>query len=200
VNKAATSTQVNSSAPTSVFGQQVTFTATVAATSPGSGVPSSSVTFKDGSTVLATVSLDANGRASFSTSALAIGSHTITAAYGGDANFLASTSTSLTQTVNKDATTTALTSSADPAVAGQPVTFTATVSAIAPGSGTPSGSVTFRDKGTALQTVTLDATGHAVFTTSLLSQGAHQITAAYGGAASYAASTSSTLVENISKK
>ena len=79
------------------------------------------------------------------------------------------------------------------------MTFTATVSASAPGSGTPSGSVTFRDKGTALQTVTLNA-GHAVFTTSSLSQGAHQITAAYGGAASYAASTSSTLVENISKK
>jgi len=158
------------------------------------------VTFKDGSTALATVSLDANGRASFSTSTLAIGSHLITAAYGGDTNFSASTSTSLTQTVNKDATTTTLTSSADPAVAGQSVTFTATVSINAPGSGTPAGSVTFRDKNTVLQTVTLDATGHAAFTTASLSQGAHQITAAYSGAASYAASSSSTLVENISKK
>ena len=68
------------------------------------------------------------------------------------------------------------------------------------GSGTASGSVTFRDKSTVLQTVTLDANGHAAFTTPSLSQGAHQITAAYSGAASYAASTSSTLVENISKK
>jgi len=200
MNKAATSTQVSSSAPTSAFGQQVTFTATVIATSPGSGLPSSSVTFRDGSMVLATVSLDANGRATFSTSTLAIGSHPITAAYGGDGNFSASTSTSLNQTVNKYATATALTSSADPAVAGQPITFTATVSVSAPGSGTPSGSVTFRDKNTVLQTVTLDATGHAAFMTSSLSQGAHQITAAYAGAAGYAASTSSTLVENISKK
>jgi hypothetical protein len=200
VNKAATSTQVTSSASTSVFGQQVTFTAIVTAISPGSGVPSSSVTFKDGSTTLTTALLDANGRASFSTSAMAIGSHSITAVYGGDGKFSTSTSTSLNQTVNKDATITALTSSADPTVAGQLVTFMATVSVSAPGSGTPLGSVTFRDKNTVLQMVPLNASGQAMFSTSSLSQGAHQITAAYGGAASYAASTSSTLVENISKK
>src|SRR5438477_12239700 len=47
-----------------------------------------------------------------------------------------------------DGSTTTIASSADPAILGQAVTFTATVSANAPGSGTPAGTVTFRDKNT----------------------------------------------------
>src|SRR5262249_56922774 len=48
-----------------------------------------------------------------------------------------------TLTVNPDGTTTSVTSSLNPSVYGQSVTFTATVSANAPGSGTPQGTVTF---------------------------------------------------------
>jgi len=120
--------------------------------------------------------------------------------YGGDANFLGSTSPVLNQTVNPDGSTTTIASSADPAILSQAVTFTATVSANAPGSGTPAGTVTFRDKNTNLGTVALDGTGHTSFTTATLSQGAHQITAMYNGSTSFAVSTSSTVVENISKK
>jgi len=53
------------------------------------------------------------------------GSHTITAIYSGDANFNPSTSAPLTQTANIGNTTTAVTSSANPSVAGQNVTYTA---------------------------------------------------------------------------
>jgi hypothetical protein len=162
-------------------------------------VPSSTVTFKDGAAVLGTAPLDGSGRATLTTSALAVGSHSITATYGGDTNFNGSSSTALIQTVNKNATTTTLASSADPASVGQAVTFTATVSANAPGTGKPSGSVTFLDKGKALASVALDAAGHASYTTSALTQGAHQITASYGGNTNFAGSTSSALVENIKK-
>src|SRR5262249_44379944 len=48
------------------------------------------------------------------------------------------------------ATTTTVTSSPNPSVFGQSVTFTATVSAASPGSGTPTGTVTFEDGGTTL--------------------------------------------------
>src|SRR5205814_7346045 len=106
--QAATTTVVASSAPTSVFGQSLTFTATVS--SAAAGTPTGTVTFRDGANTLGTGTLSVvNGqdRATFSPGTpLAVGSHTITAVYGGDANFAGSTSAPLTQTVNKAATTT----------------------------------------------------------------------------------------------
>ena len=98
VNKAATKTTVASSHNPSVFGQSVTFTTTVAAVAPGSGTPTGTVTFKNGTTVLGgTLSA---GKATFSTSTLTRGAHSITALYSGSVNDLGSTSAALTQTVN----------------------------------------------------------------------------------------------------
>jgi hypothetical protein len=95
VNKAGTTTTLNSSQSSTTFGQTVTFTASVFA---ASGDPTGIVTFMDGSTVLGTGTL-VNGVATFSTSSLAVGSHTITAIYGGDDSYNTSTSAPLTQTV-----------------------------------------------------------------------------------------------------
>jgi hypothetical protein len=78
----------------------VTFTATVSAKSPGSGTPTGTVTFKDGTTVLGTGTLNSNGQATFTTSSLKLGNHSITAVYGGDTDFRTSTSAALVQTVN----------------------------------------------------------------------------------------------------
>ena len=92
----------------------------VIAASPGTGTPTGTVTFKDGSTTLGTGTLS-GGTATFSTSQLAVGPNSITAVYGGDTNFTTSTSSALTQTVNQDGTTTTVTSSANPSVFGQTV-------------------------------------------------------------------------------
>jgi hypothetical protein len=73
-------------------------------------------------------------------------------------------------------TTTSLTSSPNPSQFGQSVTFTATVT----GSGTPTGTVTFKDGGKTLGTVFLSA-GLASFSTSSLKKGTHLITAPYSG-------------------
>ena len=82
---------------------------------------------------------------------MAVGTHSITAVYSGDDSYTGSTnSPALTQTVTAAATTTTLFSSANPAVFGQSVTFTATVTAIAPTPGTPTGIVTFLDGTTSL--------------------------------------------------
>ena len=131
----------------------MTFTATVSVVSPGSTAvasPTGTVTFYDNGTSIGTGTLSVvNGhdQATFTTSALSTASHPITAAYtSGDGNFNASpVSTAVTQVVNKDSTTTA--AGASPALAnvGQAVTFTATVTANAPGSGTPTGTVDFYD-------------------------------------------------------
>ena len=91
---------LNSSDNSPVFGQSVTFTATVAANSPQTGTPTGVVEFWDGSTELGLGVLNSSGCATLSTSLLAAGNHTISAIYGGDANFETATS-SVAINVNK---------------------------------------------------------------------------------------------------
>jgi hypothetical protein len=188
----STTTTLTSSADPATAGQSVTFTATVTG-QPGL-TPTGTVTFYDGSSVLGTASVLA-GTAIFTTAALPVGSDSITAVYGGDASNSGSTSAALTEVVNKAQTMVMLSSSQNPAMHGQPVTFTASVSPLA--GVTPTGSITFYDGSTALGTVTLNAMGTATLTLSNLAVGAHSITAVYSGDANYAASTSSALQEVI---
>ena len=178
---ANTTTDVTSSVNPSIFGQSVTFTATVSVVAPAAGAPTGTVTFLDGGSPIGTGTLS-GGIAAFTTSALAVGNHTITTSYGGDSNFNGSTG-SLTgnpQVVNKADTVATVTSSANPSVFGQPVTFSAAISAVGPGSGTPTGSVTFFDGGTPIGSGTLSG-GIVTFTTSILTIGNHTITTSYGG-------------------
>src|SRR5439155_731286 len=95
-----TTTGVTSSHHDSLSGQSVTFAATVKAKSAGAGIPTGTVTFKDGPSTLGTGTLNSSGQAAFTISTLAVGSHSITAFYGGDANFNRGTSPKFTQTVN----------------------------------------------------------------------------------------------------
>ncbi len=183
VNQSATTSTVVASVPSAAFGQSVTLTATVAATSPGSGLPTGTVTFKDeNNNTVGTAPLNGSGIASVNVSNLPVGAHTITASYSGDTNFAAS-SGPVTVTVNQAATTTALTSDANPSVVGQNVDFTATVTATAPGAGIPTGQVTFVDTttGTTLGNATLNGSGVAIFPTTDLALGTHVITATYAG-------------------
>jgi len=159
---------------------------------------SGTVTFTDGVTVLGTATLS-NGTASVTTSALTVGSHTITVSYAGDTNFLAGVSTALTQTVNKAVTATGVSSLTNPSVFGQPVTLTAIVSAVAPGAGIPSGTVTFTDGVTVLGTATL-SNGTASFTTGALGVGSHSITASYGGSGNFLGSASGTLTQVVNPR
>ena len=200
VNQDGTSTALSSSVNPSDFGQSVTFTVTVTAAAPGSGTPTGSVAFMDGSTTLGNGTLS-GGKATFKTSALPVGSQSLTAVYSGDANFTTSTSAVLTQTVKQDGTTTSLKSSANPSVFGQPVTFTATVKASSPGSGTPSGTVTFYDyDGTmVLGTGTLNSSGVATLSTRSLAVGAQAITAVYGGDGNFLTSTSPGINQGVNQ-
>ena len=190
VSRADTRTLLVSSAEPSVFGQPVTFTATVAAVAPGAGTPAGTMTFRNGTTVLATLPLDGSGRAQFTTAALTVASHNITATYSGNVSFHVSGPAALTQRVNRAAATAVVVSTAAPSVFGQSVLFTVTVRAAAPGAGTPSGEVTFRDGNTILGTQVLNAAGQASLETSALTVGAHNITATYGGSGNFTSITS----------
>jgi uncharacterized membrane protein len=86
----------------SIYGQPVTFTATVSAATSGLPTPTGTVIFMDGATVLnpGGAALDTSGIATFSTSSLAVASHSIMAVYSGDSNYSSSTSAPVTQVVN----------------------------------------------------------------------------------------------------
>ncbi len=182
-----TSTALTSSVNPSTVGQAVTFTATV--TSGAVPVTTGTVTFTEGPTTLvANVAVNASGQTTFTTSTLTAGSHTITATYNGTAAFQTS-SGSVTQVVQRAATTTALTSSPNPSTAGQVVTFTATV--ISGGSPVTTGTVAFSEGATPLATVALDSSGLGTLSTSALAAGSHTITATYSGAAGFQPSSGS---------
>jgi Bacterial Ig-like domain (group 3)/Glycine rich protein len=191
-----TATTLASSANPSVVGQQVTYTATVSPVPDGG-----TVAFSDGGAPIAGCGAQpvdtTTGKATCQVTYTSTGTHSITAAYSGDPAFGPSSDT-LTQTVGQAATTTAVTSSANPSTVGQAVTFTATVSVNSPGAGTPTGTVTFSDGSTQLGTATLDSSGTAAITASALAAGSHTITAAYGGDQNFTGSTGS-LTQTVNK-
>ena len=199
VKQAATSTTVISSASPSVYGQPVTFTVTVTSTAPGTGIPTGIVTFKDGTTTLGTGTLNGSGVATYTNASLAVTTHTITAVYAGDTNFTSSTSSNLSQLVNQATSTTSVTSSASPSLYGQPVIVTAKVIATAPGTGTPTGTVVFKEGATVLATGTLDSSGLATFTTSSFSVASHTISVVYSGDTNFISNISSNLVQIVNR-
>src|SRR5207237_276390 len=123
----------------------VTFTASVSALS-GFGTPTGSVDFYDGANKLGTEPLQ-DGLAAFTTPLLALAGHSISARYQGDNNFTKSQFDGVPWTVNPDGSQASVSSSVNPSVYGQAVTFTATVSAAAPGVGIPTGTVSFLNGG-----------------------------------------------------
>lgn len=85
-----------------------------------------------------------------------------------------------TLTITQSVTTGAIASSANPALPGVDVTFTMTVAAVAPGVGTPSGTVDFRIDGTVAGSGTV-AGGVATITINSLALGTHTVVAEYAG-------------------
>ena len=67
------------------------------------------------------------------------------------------------------------------------------------GPGTPTGTVTFTDGGTALGTVALDGSGKATLTTSSFAIGSQPIVANYSGSADFLAATSETTTVAIAR-
>jgi hypothetical protein len=190
---AKTSTSLAASANPTVFGQPVTFTATV--TSPTSGTISGKVMFNDGASTIGSGTIS-SGKASFTTSALLIGGHSITATYTGNMMYTTSTSSTLSHTVNVASSKTTLSSSPNPSAFGQTVTFAATVAAVAPSTGNPTGSVTFMNGATKLGFAALSG-GKATFTFNKLPIGTSSITAVYGGSTDFSSSTSSAVVQKV---
>ncbi|WP_413809541.1 beta strand repeat-containing protein [Streptomyces sp. OE57] len=196
VGQAASTTALTITPASPVCGQPVTLCAQVTTTSPGTCAPTGTVTFTiaGGPTLIGT--LNATGQACVTTSAIPVGTHAVTATYAGNTG-VAGSSASGSVTVVQATTTTVLTSSPNPSTPGQNVTFTATVTAVPPATGTPTGTVTFVISGGPTLIGTLNGAGQATVNTSTLTTGAHTVTATYGGDTCFAGSTSPTITQNV---
>ncbi len=130
------------SGSSAVYGQSVTFVATVSASST---TPTGTVTFFDGATSLGTVSLNTAGQASLTTTSLPVGTQSITATYNGNALLPAVQSSATSESVSQASTEIVL--------APQPVLnkkkkvvsvgLKAEIEPVSPGGGVPTGTVTF---------------------------------------------------------
>ncbi|HEU5001873.1 MAG TPA: Ig-like domain repeat protein [Actinomycetota bacterium] len=192
VTKAATTTTVTSAVNPSVFGQPVTFTATVAPVPPATGTPTGTVEFFADGTSFGSSPLSGSTAVSPAIASLAVGGHTVTATYSGDANFGTSTGTT-PQTVSQAATALSFAGSPNPSAFGQPVSFSATVTAVAPGAGTPTGTVHFAGNGFPFPGVDAPlVNGVATTTTTAVPTGITLLSANYAGNGDYAPSGATT--------
>jgi uncharacterized protein YkwD len=176
-------------------GEPVTFTATVTPTDGGG-----TISFTDNNVTIlgcGALPLTAAGQATCTMVSQGPEHALIEATYSGDANFLGTSLGSLLQNVTA-ATSTAITSSANPSSAGQAVTYTATLTPV-----TTQGTISFTDNGDAVGTCQFlepDNSGQATCTVTYGSGGPHAVQAAYsgwGGLSSYAPSTSPVLGQSV---
>ena len=182
-----TTTSVASSAPTTVYGQSVQFTATVVPLT-GSN-PTGNVTFYQNGSIIGSGTVTTSAgvtTAAITTSGLHIGSDAITATYTGDGIFANSTSAPLTQTVDQDGSNVSVSPVPASPVPGQPDTITVNVTAASPGSGTPTGDVSLTDNGTPIsgcQNLVMGPIGPSSVTchVTYTSTGSHTIGASYAG-------------------
>ena len=185
---------------TGPVGTNVTFQVTAAGPAPGDAVPTGTVTLQDAGGASVTLTLDSTGHAVFSTTALPVGTNVVTATYSGDKNDFPAVSASVTVTITAAAVQgSTLTLSASPLTGpvGTNVTFQVTVTGAGAGSSVPTGAVTLQDSAGASVTLTLDSTGHGVFSTTALAAGTHVVTASYSGDKNYGASVSSGVTVTI---
>jgi hypothetical protein len=183
----STTTTLAADIPSAVFGQPVTLMATVTSSN---GTPTGTITFLDGNTVLGRVAVDPNGQ-TILTLPLGVRVHSLRAAFAPTGAFTASSSGVLLETINRAATTSSLSADSFTIMGPTFVILTATVTAVAPGAGVPTGTVTFLDGTTVLGTGTLDANGQFFLDVTTLTRGRHHLSVVYGGDGNFQGSTGS---------
>lgn len=170
---AATSTTLASSLNPSIYGQKVTWTATV--TGLGAVTPTGRVKFTWSIFTIGAATLNSSGVATLTLSKLNADPYPLTANYQGDANHLPSASAVLNQVIEQTTSAATLTSSPNPSTQGQAVTFTAKITSPTT---VPTGPVTFSVGKTVLGTVELSG-GKATFSTSTLAVGTTDVTVTF---------------------
>lgn len=181
-----TSTVVVATPSVATPGQQVSYSASVAA-GIGTGTPTGAVTFTDGSTVLCTTVL-AQGAGSCTSGAAPSGIGTVTGTYSGDASDAPSTGTTGLRV--GAVSVTSVTTSAPWVWQGDWLQFTATA-ATPSGAGTPTGTVVVTADGISLCTVALVG-GSGSCSSPFAPLGSDTVVASYSGDGAFAPSAGTT--------
>ena len=124
-----------------------------------------------------------------------VGTYAITASGAADVNY-AITNVNGTLTIREAVTAGTIATSSNPAAQGASVMFTMSVSAVALGVGTPSGSVNFRIDGGIAGAGSLSG-GVASFSTTALSHGSHTIVAEYPGSVNFIGTTNALTPDQV---
>jgi hypothetical protein len=182
-----TSTSLTSSLNPSTYGQKVTWAATV--TSSGPIAPTGRVNFTSDGVGIGTAVLNASGVATFSKRYLNASAFPVIAVYTGDASNLRSASAIVNQVVQQATSVATISSSPNPSLHGQAVTFTAKITSPTV---IPTGPVTFTAGKAVLGTAQLNG-GKATLTISSLAVGSTKVTATYYGDSNIAKSSASVM-------
>jgi uncharacterized protein (TIGR03437 family) len=187
----ATATMTITATPLSaVYGSAITVTATVGPSTPpvGFSAPGGQVNFTEGNTALGSATLS-SGTASFALPLLSVGTHVITGTYAGDGTW---TSTARTVTVTITIASSMTNLSVALNQAGQAV-LTAAVSAVAPGTGAPTGSVQFKDTLSGVVVATAPLSNGSAATNLAIAAANRPLAAFYPGDTNFQSSTSVSL-------
>jgi len=196
ITPASTSAALSSSVGIPVVGQTATFSVVVAPVSPGAGNPTGFVTFFLDGAPIGTKSVDsATGQASLTTSSIGLGPHTAVAVYSGDPNFQFSESNSrqlftLTASTQSIVTAVAVRNQNGRIVA---VSLQSQVLVVSPGSGVPTGTVTYIRNGHRLKAETL-SNGTSTLTLGVNQAFKQSFVIKYSGDINFIPSTSAKLV------
>jgi len=175
VKPSPTSISLISNLNPSVYGEAITFTATV--TGSGPFPPTGQVTFSSSGNTFGSATLNSSGVAVLTTSKLVAWTNPLTAVYRGDSNNLVSTSAVLNEVVQQTSSSATLKSSVNPSTVGQAITFVAKITSPTV---VPRGPVIFKAGTTVLGTVQLSS-GIAKLTTSTLPAGSSVVKVIYNG-------------------
>ena len=213
VGASSTSVSISSSVPAgSSVNQSVTFSSAITAASIGSALPQGTVTYTDTltSAVLCKVNVSTTDGSvpSCPATLLTAGTHSVVASFApSNTNFQAASSSPFNQVVNAGTTTLALSSSANPSIVDQSVTFTANLTPAPAGATNPTGKVTFSylQNGSSVvlcsvpQTVkTVSGSTSATCSAPLTGASAYTVTATYvSGDTNFTGSTSTPVTQTV---
>jgi len=184
-------------------GLPVTFTAV----STGNyAPPTGTVDFYDSAAMLGSGALvpsttNNSSTATFTTSTLGVGTHQINAGLAASLDFLGSSSTNYAQVILPNIVAVpsivTLTSSLNPSLFGQTVSFTAAVTSTPALPQPPTGTLNFYDGSTLLGTSSVATGGLATFNIATLAVGTHIVSAQYSGDTYYAAQASNVIIQVV---
>ncbi|MFO0910374.1 MAG: Ig-like domain repeat protein [Isosphaeraceae bacterium] len=197
VNVVQAQTTVGLTSPSLVVvGQPTSLSATVTAEPPTAGVPTGSVNFFDNGNLIGSVTL-VNGAATLPITFTTAGNHNVYAAYLASGPFAGSNSQTSPVTVGMASARAVLTVSPVTAVTSQMLTLTATITAVSPSTGSPTGTVTFVDNGITLGVANV-TNGQAILHVPAPMAGTPQtITAVYSGNSQFLSQTSNAVAETV---